>query len=246
MTQPYRQAFEISDIHLDCFGRVKPSVLLSFVQEVSGNHAALLGADWETLKEKDLFWAIIRQHTQVNRLPEAGEKITLETWPMPTTRVAYPRATVGYDEQGNVLFRTVAVWVLMNTQTRSMILPGKSGVTVDGILQGNELALPGSLTPAKVDCAAYRTVGFAELDRNLHMNNTRYLDWIDNLLPSRYHREHPVQAFTVCYLSEALEGQTIALHWQLDEQNLLTVDAYREKAEMTDSEERVFAAKIQF
>mgnify|MGYP002517044180 CR=1 FL=1 len=32
---------------------------------------------------------------------EDNEDITVETWPMPTTRTAYPRATVGYDAQGN-------------------------------------------------------------------------------------------------------------------------------------------------
>ena len=246
MTQPYRQTFQISDIHLDCFGRVKPSVLLYFVQEVSGKHAACLGADWETLKEKNLFWAIIRQHIAIDRLPYAGETITLETWPMPTTRVAYPRATVAYDAEGNVLFRAVAMWVLMNTETRSMVLPGKSGVTVEGILQGNELAMPGSIAPAKSDQTLCRTVSYAELDRNLHMNNTRYLDWVDSLSSSSFHKDHPAKAITVNYLSEALEGQQITLYYSLGEDGLLTVDAYRENAENAGTEERVFAAKIQY
>lgn len=246
MTQPYRQSITISDIHLDCFGRVKPSVLFYFAQDVAGKHAALLGADWETLNEKNLFWAIIRQQMEIIRLPCAGETITLETWPMPTTRVAYPRATVCYDREGNVLFRTVAVWVLMNTQSRTMVLPGKSGVTVDGIIIGGELALPGSLVPAKQEQAVLRTVGYGELDRNLHMNNTRYLDWIDDLLPSTYHKDHPVQGITLCYLSEALEGQELTLYWNLSDENVLTVDTYRKKGEMADSHERVFAAQIQF
>lgn len=246
MTQPFRQTFQISDIHLDCFGRVKPSVLLYFAQEVSGNHAALLGADWDTLNGKNLFWAIIRHQIQVERLPVAGQTITLETWPMPTTRVAYPRATVGYDEQGNVLFRTVALWVLMDTRSRAMVLPGKSGVTVDGILCGNELALPGSLPPAKAEQTVRRRVGYCELDRNLHMNNTRCLDWTDELLCSDFHRTHPVQEITVCYLSEALEGQILSLRWELSEDGLLVVDATREKEEMPGSHERVFAVKIQY
>ena len=246
MTQPYRQVFTISDIHLDCFGRVKPSVLLYFAQEVAGAHAAALGTDWETLQEKNLFWAIIRQHIQVTRLPVSGETVTLETWPMPTTRVAYPRATVGYDADGNVLFRTVAVWVLMNTQTRNMVLPGKSGVTVEGILRGNELALPGSLSPAKAEKTQRRTVGYAELDRNLHMNNTRYLDWTDSLLSSRFHKEHPVRAITVCYLSEAREGQEITLRWEMTDEDMLLVDACREKTDLSGSQERMFAAQIQY
>ena len=246
MTQPYRQTFQIEDIHLDCFGRVKPSVLLYFAQEVAGKHAALLGADWDTLNSKNLFWAIIRHHIQVNRLPISGETVTLETWPMPTTRVAYPRATVCYDEGGNVLFRTVALWVLMDTESRAMVLPGKSGVRVDGILCGNELALPGSLPPAKTEQTVRRQVGYAELDRNLHMNNTRYLDWIDDLLSSDFHRAHPVQEISLCYLSEAREGQTLTLSWELSRDGLLVVDASREKPGLPGSHERVFAAKIQY
>ena len=246
MTQPYRQNFAITDIHLDCFGRVKPSVLLYFAQEVAGAHAKILGTDWDTLNEKGLFWAIIRHSIQIERLPMSGETITLETWPMPTTRVAYPRATVAYDENGNVLFRTMALWVLMDTGNRTMILPGKSGVTVEGILQGGELPTPGSLPAADLPNCLYRTVGYAELDRNLHMNNTRYLDWVDDLLPSRFHKEHPAAAITVCYLAETLEGQELALRWLLTEEGLLSVDAYREKEEMTGSQERVFAARVQY
>lgn len=242
----YRQKFHIADIHLDCFGRVKPSVLLYFAQEVAGRHAALLGTDWETLAQKNLFWAIIRHHIQVERLPNAGEVITLETWPMPTTRVAYPRATVAYDEQGKVLFRTVAIWVLMNTDTRAMVLPGRSGVEVAGTLRGTELAAPGSISPAKLLNQTQKTVGYTELDRNGHMNNTRYLDWVDDLLPSAFHKDHPVREFTVCYLSEAREGQQLDLSWELSDGPCLQVEAHREKADVPGCQERVFAAQIQF
>ncbi len=246
MTQPFRYTYTICDIHLDCFDRVKPSVLLYFAQDVAGKHARLLGADWDTLNRKNLFWAIIRHHIQINRLPVSGETIILETWPMPTTRVAYPRATVAYDQEGNVLFRTAAVWVLMNTLTRSMVLPGKSGVVVDGIVCGGELALPGSLTPAVLENQVRRKVSYAELDRNLHMNNTRYLDWVDDLLSSDFHKDHPARGITVCYLSEALEGQELTLHWELSDGPVLSVDAYRKKGPLTEAHERVFAAQIQY
>ena len=238
----YRQTVQIEDIHLDCFGRVKPSVLLYFAQEVAGKHAALLGTDWDTLNKKDLFWAIIRHHVQVERLPSAGETILIETWPMPTTRVAYPRATVAYDAKGNVLFRTMAVWVLMNTKTRAMVLPGKSGVAVSGTLRGTELAIPGSIAPAALKNRRSRAVGYTELDRNGHMNNTRYLDWVDDLLPAAFHKEKPVREFTVCYLSEAREAQVLELSWEQTEDGIFRVEACR----TADRQERVFAAQLQF
>lgn len=242
----YREQFEIRDIHLDCFGRVKPSVLLYFVQEVSGRHASQLGAGWDALNDNHLFWAIIRHRVHVTRLPESGETITLETWPMPTTRVAYPRATVAYDEKGNELFRTQALWVLMDTNTRAMVLPGKSGVTVNGVLRGIEPEAPGSLIPKELPNASSRPVTYAELDRNLHMNNTRYMDWIDSLLPSTFHKDHPVKEFTVCYLSEAREGQTVHLGYDLSEGLILSVEAHRESTDVHGKNERIFAAQLRF
>ena len=246
MEMIYRKQFHITDLHLDCFRRLKPSVLLYFVQEVATDHAGMLGTDWETLAQKNLFWAVIRHKIQITRLPESGETITLETWPMPTTRVAYPRATIAYDEKGQELFRTTALWVLMDTHTRAMILPGKSGVDVPGIIRELEAGTPGSIVPKPLSNTVSHKVGYSFLDRNGHMNNTRYLDWVDDLLPGTFHREHPVRDISLCYLAEAREGQHLMLDWELSQTNLLTVETHRQKENDSSKQERVFAAQVQF
>ena len=189
----HRQTFEITAHHTDCFGRAKASVLLHFAQEAAGQHCLVLGTDWDALSKQHLFWAVIRQRMQITRLPVLGERLTVETWPMPTTRSAFPRSTVAYDENGREVFRAVSLWVLMDTRTRAMILPAKSGIVVEGALRGTELAAPGSIAPRTLHNAQSRSVCFTDLDRNGHMNNARYLDWIDDLLPSAYHKDHPVQ-----------------------------------------------------
>ena len=165
---------------------------------------------------------------------------------MPTTRVAYPRATVAYDAEGKELFRSVALWVLMDLQTRAMVLPGKSGVTVNGLMRGTELDIPPSILPKKLENVMCRTVRFSELDRNGHMNNTHYMNWIADLLPSSFHREHPVKEITLCYLSEALEGQELCLSWDVDEQGALSVDGFRKDPENPEKTHRVFAARLEF
>ena len=242
----YRQSFEISAIHVDCYGRTKPSVLLYFGQEAAGGHCRELSVDWETLSKRNLFWAVIRNRVQITRLPVLGETITVETWPMPTTRSAFPRSTVAYDAKGQELFRSVSLWVLMDTQSRAMVLPGKSGIALSGTLRGNELAAPSSILPAVLENTVTRQVGFTELDRNGHMNNTRYLDWVDDLLPSSFHSAHPVQEFTVCYLSEAREGDQITLTWQLSDGPSLQVNGHRESSDVPGKQERVFAVQVHF
>lgn len=242
----YRQTFSINDAAVDCFGRLKPSMVLFFAQETAGRHCDLLNLDWDTMASRRLFWAIIRHRVQITRLPMSGETITVETWPLPTTRVAYPRSTVAYDENGNELFRSICLWVLMDLDTRSMILPGKSGVTVNGLLRGSELAVPGSLLPKSLDNVATRTVAFTDLDRNGHMNNTRCLDWLNDLLPSAFHKTHTPKEFTVCYHAEAKEGQELQLNWQILDGPVLQLDAMRDTPDAQGATSRVFTLQVRF
>ena len=236
--------FPVSDLHCDCYGRCKPSFLLRFSQDAATSHCALLGVDWDTMAAKGYFWAVIRQRMEITRLPKSGETITVKTWPMPTSRVAYPRATAGFDAAGNELFKVISLWVIMDTQTRAMIRPDKSGVDVLGTTFGTELPAPGGLNFKELAETTQRTVGFTELDINGHMNNTRYLDWLCDLLPSGFHKEHPIKAVTVCYLSEALEGQQVALRWELTD--ALKVDGSVAETDANTGHTKIFAAQVEF
>ena len=237
----FKQEFTLTHLHTDRFDRAKLSVILHFIQEAAGTHSQLLAVGGDTLAGKHLFWAATRTRLQITRLPRLDETITVETWPMPTTRVAYPRSVIAYDAAGNELFRAITLWVLMDETTRAMVLPGRSGITVDGTLTGNELAVPHAIAARPMVNQVTRRVGYTLLDRNGHMNNTRYADWLDDLLPAAFHGAHPAQELTLCYMSEALEGEEIALHYELTDGPTLTVDATRQTG---NGSERVFSAQV--
>ncbi len=95
------------------------------------------------------------------------------------------------------------------------------------------------------------------------MNNTKYLDWVDDLLPSPFHARHTPKEFTVCYLSEAREGQELSMQWDFLEEDCLQVDAHRQSPDGKDEfleedclqvdahrqspdgkDERIFSARI--
>ena len=239
----YSTQYEVTDIAVDRYGRMKPSMLLFLAQEVAGRHCTQLSVDYDTLLQRRMFWAVTRHRVQITRMPTRGETIRIETWPMPTTKVAYPRSVVAYDAAGNECFRAISLWVLMHVDSRNMILPGKSGIVVDGTLRGMELASPAGLVPRELIHHRQRSVCFTDLDRNGHMNNTRYLDWIDDLLPSPFHENHSVREFTVCYLAEALEGQELILRWDFPEEGILQMEACRQEEEKVH---RIFSARVIF
>ena len=84
----YQQTFQIMDNCVDRYGRLKPSMILYYAQEVAGQHCLTLSVDYDTLANRRMFWAVIRHRVQITRVPTRGETIRVETWPMPTTRVA--------------------------------------------------------------------------------------------------------------------------------------------------------------
>lgn len=242
----YQKSYTISSTAVDRYSRLKPTEVLCYAQEVAVEHCNRLHVSVVSSEQQELFWAIIRHRVQITRLPMEGETIRVETWPMPTTRSAYPRSTVAYDEQGEEIFRTLGLWVLMDRQSRSMVLPGKSGVDLQGLLRGNELTVPGSLVPKMLEHHMSHIARYSELDCNGHVNNTKYMDWICDLLPSAFHKEHPVKEFTICYHTEALEGQELDLNWELQDGPTLRVDSHRTSAADPTKAERVFSAQVLF
>lgn len=236
----FRKQYTITDNATDRHGLLKPSMLLFFAQDAATSYCKEIGLDWHTMAAKGMFWAVTRTKAQVIRLPRGGETVTVETWPMKTTRVAYPRAMAMYDENGELLLRTVSLWVLMDMEKRTMILPGKGGVDVSGEDRGTELKAPAGIAPCVAEHTARRTVAYTDLDVNGHLNNARYMDWVDDLNGSAFHEGKVLRELTVCYLTEAREGQTLDLGWTWNgAENTL-------QAEFTREDHRVFAAKLAY
>lgn len=241
MESVFSQTYEIRDNMVDCLGFLKPSQILFIAQDMGGRHCRELALSYDEMAARGLFWAVSRHRVQITRRPRSGEILRVETWPMPATAAAFPRSVVAYDEEGKECFRSITLWVIMTLDTRKMIAPGKSGIMVPGTVRGLELANPKGLVPRDMVNSCPRRVCYTDIDRNGHMNNTRYLDWVSDLLPSAFHQGHEVKEFTVCYHAEAREGQVLGLSWDFPQEDCLQVDAYRSD---TGKDERIFSARF--
>lgn len=241
----FEKTVTVADSDVNRHNRLKLSALLYYAQETAGSHCQKMGYDRESLTDKNLFWAVLRHRVLIYRLPSAGETVTVRTWPMPATRAAYPRAVRALDGEGNILFELVSLWVLMDRTSRAMVLPGKSGVDVPGILLGNEPASPGSLIPGIHQNSASWLVSEGDLDINGHVNNTKYLDQVEMLADTLKSTDQPKE-MTVCYLAETHAGEELTLQYSLSEDGVFTLDGTRPRADAPEKPERVFAVKLCF
>lgn len=243
MESVFTQTYDIKDNMVDCQGYLKPSQILFIAQDMGGRHCKELTLSYDDMAARGLFWAVSRHRVQITRLPMSGETIRVETWAMPATAAAYPRSVVAYDEKGKECFRSITLWVIMTLDTRKMLSPSKSGIQVAGITRGLELSSPKGLVPRNMVNSSPRRVCYTDIDRNGHMNNTRYMEWVDDLFPSAFHREHRLKELLVCYLAESREGQTLDLRYDVQENACVQVDAYRQDH---GEDHRVFSARMQF
>ncbi len=251
MNPVFRQQCQITEAQCNPFGYAKNSALLLCVQDIAEAHCNLLGADRQTLEKENLFWALVRNKMEITRHPSLGETIILETFPLPTTKTNYPRGTIAYDKDGNELFRTLSLWVLMHWQTRRLILPHQSNIEVPGnsLIQDSfftSQTFPRTAPQNRALSHSCHTVTCEDLDQNLHVNNTRYVDWVMKLLPEDFLSSHPLRQLTVSYHNEAKESQKVSLNYAISPENSLQVEGLLTEADATKTPIRVFTAQAQF
>jgi medium-chain acyl-[acyl-carrier-protein] hydrolase len=58
-----------------------------------------------------------------------------------------------------------------------------------------------------------REVRYSDLDLNGHVNNTRYLDWIDDLHTPDWHGKHLPKMFQINFKKEIRPGSRVTLKW---------------------------------
>lgn len=240
----YEETVTITPDLTDASGILRSSAALRLTQAAAGHHCDLLGLDEAVMAQKGLFWAIIRNYFTVESMPAVGQTITLETWPMPTTRTCFPRACIARDTSGKELFACHSLWILMDRQTRAMVLPGKSGVDVPGVTLEHTPPAPKSLSPICADATAARQVKNEDLDQNGHMNNARYLDWAEAALDGDFRQNARLRHATLCYLNEAKLGQNLTSCTGFDANGAFLFDLRRAKED--GSFDRIFSARLEY
>ena len=181
----YHDTYTLETTDLDMFGRLRPSRLLELVQTVSGRHAAALGLGGGELDSRGLGWVVVRQKIEISRMPGEGEVLSFTTWPGRGLHGLFPRYMEICTPAGESLIRLCFLWVIMDKTARVMIQPKTCGL--DMPYSDREPLMPLPRLPKQfppVTETAEFTVPYSYIDVIGHMNNTRYLELAENLIPA--------------------------------------------------------------
>ena len=195
--------------------QLRTSALFRMMQEAAVAHTEELGAGRALTLDRGLLWMVTLQYAKVFRMPEYDEPVTLKSWPGETMHVLFPRYFTMSDEKGRPLVSASALWTLVDAKTRRMVFPERCGVRVEGVVTGEEAALPKPLPKTETENGRPFSVPFSYVDLNGHMNNTRYFDLAEDSIdaPAAGKQLREIRSE---YIAEALLGEELSVGWKKD------------------------------
>lgn len=228
--------------------RLYASVLIGDLQEAAEQSSYTLGYGTDFLKENNICWIILRMHIEIDRLPLWHETFKIRTWATGLEKIYYGREFEVYDSLGNRIGKATSTWILADWNTHRPVIANKRPALPPAFVQSTDLVFgkkcPKIDFPDKSDVAGssdkpviIKYADYTELDRNRHVNNSRYTAWAYDALFKSGYDVSSVKEISINYNSEVKQGEKVEL-FIMDNGAKLAVYGYK------DVDTKVFAAEL--
>ena len=227
----------------DFLGRIKPSAVREYFQDMAAAHAVELGVGFEDLKAQGLFWVLNRLSAVIDKLPVIGEPLTITTYPHKPNMVDAIRDYIITDAGGETLIRGTSRWCILDAENKAIrrCAPvfrfGADEYKPEFVLEEGNVRLPeiGEICGEKR--IRHGVVNITDIDRNGHMNNARYGDLVVNTCDYEYYSTHTIRAFDFNFLAEMKVNDEYSIEMR-------TAEGASYLEAKGDSERPIFRARI--
>lgn len=225
MNEKYKRTFTLTNNLFDTTDHLKLSSVMDLSQEISGNHADILGCGFNEFIAKNFIWVITRNYIEFLKPIEYIKNIVVETYPTKQRFVEYPREVKFYNEKGELLCVSKSIWMVLNLKDFEIETPSLfEGLNQDLItpyFKDRIKKLP--IEPREnLGFLKEVEVTYSMLDHNGHMNNTHYLDWFLDI-----YKTSRVKKVQVEYVKQSFLGEKIFLYGSKNG-NLISLYGYHQ------------------
>lgn len=207
--------FTVAVDEADYFGRLKPSAIMQYMQDVATSHAETLKVGFARMMDEGLAWVISRMSVKMDKYPSIGDKVSVYTFPKNPGVVDAVRDFYICNEFDEQIGRATSKWCVLDFHAKTIkkVAPlfhfdVGSYIATDAIADGNgRIDIPESMQ--EVYQSSVRT---SDLDRNLHMNNSRYGDLVFDALEWSTLSYNNIESFDFNFLKELKRGQAYGVY----------------------------------
>ena len=206
----YQMKMKIPFDMADMNGHIKlPDVILLSLQVSGMQSIELEVSDKTILEDYNLVWIITDYDIEVVRLPRFAEEITIETEALSYNRLfCYRRFTI-YDEAGQEIIRMLATFVLMDRDSRKVHAVEPEIVAPYQSEFDKKLIRGPKYESLEEPISKDYHVRFYDLDMNGHVNNSKYLDWIFEVMGAEFLTHYIPKKINLKYVKEVRPGGVI-------------------------------------
>lgn len=199
-------------------GNMHPSEMLDIFQNVATAHAEKLGVGFAKMIEKNLLWVVTQIKYQVCGEIKEGQEVVVITWPSAPSRAGFERDYLVCDEGGNTLIKGVSNWVLMDANERTLshlvdVYPSDEYCTDKNFEQRTR-----RLRDFEAEGKGYDvTPKESAIDRNGHVNNAKYADFVEEALGGF---DGVIDIFQIDFIHEVMPGMRLKLYCESEENSV--------------------------
>jgi acyl-ACP thioesterase len=207
-----KYAVTVGDV--DAGRSIKPSVLFNFFQSLTTEHGEDLGVGLDMMMKNGQGWILSRFSVLIERRPKFGETLTIRTWPQGFEHIFCMRNYDVLDDSGVILARASSFWLILDIEKRRPLRPAALGVPLP-LNEGRFFLEGGARNLPKIDAhvkAAERTAYYSDIDFNGHVNNARYVEWVQDALPEGCVKNAAKLRIDMNYVGEVAPGETVGIY----------------------------------
>jgi acyl-ACP thioesterase len=204
----HEASFSVRGYEVDTSGFATVSAINSYMEEAAHQHAAKLAYGVARLLSEGKTWVLTREYIEIYRRPTEGGTVLVRTWPVGVGRMLFRRDFELYiPGEDEPMARATTEWAIVNMETRRAerisqqiqddLTPPEPNM-VD--LHPTWKIAPQDESPKLMRFRAR----MADIDRNAHVNNVRYLDWIIESAPQAHDSNKRLASVELLFKAEAL------------------------------------------
>jgi acyl-ACP thioesterase len=208
----WQETFSVRFGDIDRSDRLTLASVFDFFQEAAISHAENLGVGRAAMDLAKQVWVLSRISVFLERRPKMGETITVRTWPRGWERLFALRDYDIRDASNTPIVRGRSGWLILDSEKRRPLRP-QAAMTNLPLNEGLD-ALPGGgagLETRVLDKAGERRAAYSDIDYNGHVNNTRYIQWIQDITEPEILEKAERIRLDINYLSEIRPGEITEL-----------------------------------
>ena len=157
----------------------------------------------DIIYEKNLTWIIYKWKSSFDREIKQNEIIKIETWASGFDKLYSYREFVCYDENGSLLFKATAVFLLIDIKNKKPVRLDKEIIDLYEIYKKRNFKDIERIDPLDdIKKVAKIKVRKTDIDYNKHVNNSVYFLWIFNAIPEDFLKDKFISDINLVYNKE--------------------------------------------